>query len=180
MMMPDLFQGIGFLLLTKNETWQPQHVVVNTTNTNSVSTSSSSTVTYRSEEDLMDLTSIPIINVDSNMEVLWSEFVIPWDKIPEKVLKACESGISDKRIITDIIHVVINAMRDIKTNIPSKAFKLVAKKVIDRYPVAFRDQDDDGTVLGDGSHSMFSSLQDRNNYLNRPHKRSTESLPNSI
>lgn len=72
-------------------------------------------------------------------------------------------------------------MRCIKHTIPTKAFKIVAKKIIDQYPNIFRDVDEDGVVLGDGSHSLVCKLQDRNNYLNRPHKRkTTSSLENPV
>lgn len=38
----------------------------------------------------------------------------------------------------------------------------------------FKDIDDDDVMLGDGSHSTYLKLLDRNNYLNRPHKRYSE------
>lgn len=47
----------------------------------------------------------------------------------------------------------------------------MAKKVIDKYSNLFTDVDDDGVVLGAGTHTQVNKLQDRNNYLNRPHKR---------
>ncbi|KAG5876893.1 hypothetical protein JTB14_003217 [Gonioctena quinquepunctata] len=53
-----------------------------------------------------------------------------------------------------------------------KAFRNVAKQLVDKYPITFRDIDNDGVVMGDGTHSIVCKLSDRNNYLNRPHKRS--------
>lgn len=61
-------------------------------------------------------------------------------------------------------------MRNIKKDIPTKAFKYVAQKVINKFPETFKDIDSGGTIIGDGSHSLVCKLVDRNNYLNRPHK----------
>lgn len=52
-----------------------------------------------------------------------------------------------------------------------KAFRLVGNKMATKYPKMFVDVDEDGVVLGDGCSSLVHQLQDRNNYLNRPHKR---------
>ncbi|XP_050311254.1 uncharacterized protein LOC126746895 [Anthonomus grandis grandis] len=53
-------------------------------------------------------------------------------------------------------------------------------EIIDQYPNIFRDVDEDGVVLGDWSHSLVCKLQDRNNYLNRPHKRKTTAVENPV
>lgn len=42
---------------------------------------------------------------------------------------------------------------------------------MDKYPDFFKDVDEDGVELGDGTHSLVTQLYERNNYLNRPHKR---------
>lgn len=94
----------------------------------------------------------------------------------------CENGTRNKRAITEIVHIIVNEMRSIKTNIPSKAFKTIANKMISKYLQTFRDVDDDGVVLGDGISTLYLKLHERNSYLNRPHKRGnidTEPLPSS-
>ncbi|XP_029157655.1 uncharacterized protein LOC114930077 isoform X2 [Nylanderia fulva] len=40
---------------------------------------------------------------------------------------------------------------------------------VDKYPQIFKDMDEDGRCFGDGSHSIYLKLRDRNSYLNRPH-----------
>lgn len=87
--------------------------------------------------------------------------------------KSLNSDKKDRNSITEVVQVVVHEMREISKHIPSKAFKMAAKKIIDRYPNIFKDVDSDGVVVGDGSHSLFSKLTDRNNYLNRPHKRTS-------
>lgn len=42
--------------------------------------------------------------------------------------------------------------------------KIIAKKLVQQYPQTFQD-------LDDGYQSILLKLIDRNNYLNRPHKR---------
>lgn len=60
-------------------------------------------------------------------------------------------------------------MRNIQDFIPVKAFKIVAKKIVEKYPKIFKDMDEDGKCFGNDTHTTFSKLHDRNCYLNRPH-----------
>ncbi|KAG5865544.1 hypothetical protein JTB14_009253 [Gonioctena quinquepunctata] len=101
------------------------------------------------------------------MDFNWSNFKIPWNKLTFDVLNHCKEGKREKQII----HTVVHEMRQIKTKIPMKAFKYVAKQLLEKYPNTFRDIDNDGVVIGDGTHSAITKLSDRNHYLNRPHRR---------
>lgn len=106
-----------------------------------------------------------------NQEVSWKNFQIPWNKVPDYIIKQFADGLKNKQSITRLIHIVVGDMRSIKTLIPVKAFKLAAYKIIDKYRIIFEDVDEDGVTLGDGSGSLTARLQERNNYLNRPCKR---------
>lgn len=111
------------------------------------------------------------INVGSlRSEYSWHTFPIPWGKIPDFMLENLREGRPQKSHLSQMVHVIVNEMRGITTNIPYKAFRIIAKKMCDKYPKAFIDRDEDGTVLGDGMHSLVSKLHIRNTYLNRPHK----------
>ena len=55
------------------------------------------------------------------------------------------------------MQLVIYKMGEIKAHIPSKALKTIARKVIERYPV-FKDIDEDGTVMGDDTYSLYQCL----------------------
>lgn len=70
-----------------------------------------------------------------------------------------------------MIHILVNEMRAIKTMIPAMAFRHVARQLADKFPKSFIDKDEDGTIIGNGIHSTVCRLQDRFNYLNRPHKK---------
>lgn len=150
----------------------------------SVTTSKASTVTIDpiSDSEIMSdiIPESPILGeevqtlmVDGNMEYMWQTFEIPWNKLPMGTLLACEKGLKQRDIHTQVIHMVANEMRSIKTSPSSKAARIVAQKMISKYPLAFQDIDDDGVVLGDGSISVFMKLYERLSYLNRPHKRSS-------
>lgn len=119
----------------------------------------------------------PLIPIN---ESTWQNFQLPLDKIPKYMIDACETGATkDRRITTEVIHIVVNEMRAIKTIIPAMAFRHVARQLADKFPKSFLDKDEDGTIIGNGTHSTVCRLQDRSNYLNRPHKRKslTESSP---
>lgn len=111
------------------------------------------------------------INISCNSEIIWKNFLIPWDKVPHHIIAEFNTSRKVKQSITSFLHIVIDQMRSIKTLIPIKAFKLVAYKIIDKYPQIFEDKDEDGVVLGDGSATLCNKLKERNNYLNRPCKR---------
>lgn len=86
------------------------------------------------------------------------------------MLKQCEEGKISKSDLTEIVHIIVNEMRNVREYIPYKAFRTVAKKISDKYPAAFIDKDEDGTFLGDGMHGIVSKMHIRNIYLNRRHK----------
>lgn len=112
--------------------------------------------------------------IDCNEEYLWENFEIPWSKIPADMLNL-EANKSNKPAIAFIVRVIVDAMRTIKKNIPSKAFKIVARKMAQAYPKIFQDLDEEGIVVGNGYHSIYNKLIDRCNYCNRPHKRTASS-----
>lgn len=125
--------------------------------------------------DIINL-STPII-LDANLEFTWSHMDVPWNKIPENLIKVLEEETKwqdCKSSISEICHTIVHEMRLIKTRIPVAAFKAIASKIVNKYPKTFRDIDADGVVIGDGSYFLIRKLIDRNNYLNRPHKRGFE------
>lgn len=66
----------------------------------------------------------------------------------------------------------VSEMRNVQSFIPSKAFiKIIAEKIVNKYPQTFKDIDEDGKCFGDGYHTTYLKLRDRNCYLNRPHKK---------
>lgn len=100
--------------------------------------------------------------------MLWKLFEIPWEILPKNIFDACDKGkVNDHQAKTFVIQTIVNKMREIKDHIPASAIHIIAQKIIDKFPVMFKDIDEDGIVIGDGSHTLFRKIQDRNNYLNR-------------
>ncbi|XP_044760223.1 uncharacterized protein LOC123317679 [Coccinella septempunctata] len=172
-----------FILLQKGEKWVSQYNVLQS-DSSCVSTSSKASssdffipisddtlIANLENEDLLGNAMV----TETNMEEVWSNFKIPWHKLPLDVIKHCQDGKREKQYITQIIHTIVHEMRQIKTRIPMKAYKYAAKQLVEKYPQTFKDIDSDGVVIGDGTHSAISKMSDRNHYLNRPHKRSRQS-----
>ncbi|KAG5884514.1 hypothetical protein JTB14_021650 [Gonioctena quinquepunctata] len=113
-----------------------------------------SVVQYESNRENVPADNVnPAQHYDCNTQFMWQIFDIPWDQLPRHMIESCERGEREKLVINYIVHTVVNKMREIKTVIPSSAIKIVTKKIVDRFPETFRDMDDDGVVIGDGTHS---------------------------
>lgn len=125
-----------------------------------------------SKDSLYEKDSLHDANINkSNEEYNWTSFEIPYHKIPKDMLAACEKGERNKHIITVIVHIIINELRQIKELIPIKVLRMVADKLRSKFPKMFTDLDEDGNVVGDGYGILFFKLCERATYLRRPHKR---------
>jgi len=109
-----------------------------------------------------------VSNIKIQSDEIWTNFRIPWDNLESTVLKELEAGNRSQFVIHAVVNRIISEMRNIREFIPSKAFKIIANKIIEKYP-QFKDTDEDGKCFGDGSHTLYLKLRDRNCYLNRPH-----------
>lgn len=96
--------------------------------------------------------------------------------VPLNCVQTLEKGDRDTYSITKVIQVVIDDLRQSSTKIPTIILKRVAKEVIDKYPASFKDMDDDGVCLGDGSHTVYNQLRERNYYLTKRIKRIEENV----
>lgn len=82
------------------------------------------------------------------------------------VLKELEIGNRSKYVKHVVVNRTVSEMRNLNKFITSKAFKIIAKKIVDKYPQTFKDMDEDGKCFGDGTHTLYLKLRDRNSYLN--------------
>lgn len=163
-----------FILLQKNEIWCKEKDDVELSKN-----SLPSTITIASEENYSDMSqsssteTITTANIPVN-ENFWKQYDIPWNKLPSDIKCEIDKGNSDKRIINECVRLIISEIRNIKRDTSQHTLKIMAHKMISAYPKIFEDVDDDGEVLGDGSHTIFSKLYERNNYLNKNAKRHSE------
>lgn len=111
-------------------------------------------------------------NVKENLsEDVWRRFQVPWSRLSQSYLNMIKEGKRFKDRYTEIIRICIDELRMVSTSIPYVVYKRVAYKIVEQYPQTFLDTDDDGVVLGDGTFTLVKKMIDRNNYLNKPHKR---------
>lgn len=103
-------------------------------------------------------------NVVTHYEINWQDFQVPWHMLPSSIIANFESG--KKESVAQLIHTVIDVARGVSKKISAPAMKIISKKIVDKYPQAFEDRDDDGRTIGDGTHTIFQKLKGRYFYLN--------------
>lgn len=129
---------------------------------------------YQNKENVANISNegrngpiIEIININPEEDFRWTDYKIPWNKVPFDMLKACEENVRDKSIITEICHIIVNDVRQIKKNVPIQVLKKIASEMILKYPETFMDKDEDGHILEDGSCTIFHKLRERCCYMKR-------------
>ncbi|XP_066595405.1 uncharacterized protein [Prorops nasuta] len=148
------------LLLEENEHWQCaekqlSHLV-------HIDSSTSDSSSYTSESECQSIT---------KSQKSWLDFEVPWKVLEPSVLRELDAGHRNKSVISATVNMIVSRMREYDTFIPSKAFRIVAAKVANKYPLIFKDIDENNKCFGEGIHTLFLKLRDRNAYLNRPHMR---------
>ncbi|XP_070163042.1 uncharacterized protein [Polyergus mexicanus] len=166
--------GEIFMLLQSEEFWSPQNETElhSTASCDTLSIHSDSMSIFSSSSSTRHVsspTTVSHIKIQSDNNEIWTRFRIPWDNLESTVLKELEVGNRSKYVIHTVVNRIVSEMRNLQEFIPSKAFKIIAKKVIEKYPQTFKDMDEDGKCFGDGGHTLYLKLRDRNCYLNRPH-----------
>jgi len=159
-----------FMLLQSGEFWSSQNETelhsMASCDTVSLTSSLSESLSVSSNPSYVSLpTNMSHIKRQSNNEEIWTNFCIPWNTLEPAVLKELELRKRNKYVIHAVVNRVISEMRNLQDFIPSKAFKIIAKKIVDKYPQTFQDMDEDGNHFGDGIHTLFLKLRDRNNNL---------------
>ncbi|CAH0554613.1 unnamed protein product [Brassicogethes aeneus] len=162
------------ILLEKDQFW----VAENSLHPNPTSieeTQSLAQIITEAEIDLNlnEIQNMPLVIFDQNSEMFWKEFNL-WKHVSLKNIENLENGVRTSNLTKEVIRNVVDGMREIKTIIPCKAFKIVASRMVDKYKQSFQAHDEENVILGNGYDHIYCKLLDRNNYLNRPNKRNTE------
>lgn len=159
------------ILLQPNEEWIPSSQICDDSDTLTTNSSILNEITNTIDIDNIDNEEFQTQkNIKATGHSRVTEIILPWEKLSDFTRQKCEAGERDRRAISDVIHMAITEMQKIDQLIPSKNIKIVAQKIVSKYPAVFQDTDDDGVVIGDGMHSTYNKLVDHNNYLNKPHK----------
>jgi hypothetical protein len=177
------------ILLTKDESWKPikdQSFSYSTCSTETLVSSPSSSRSRSSPlresqsplTESSDLSRFNDITVQSPKvsHNTWEKYEIPWYQLNRCVIEDCEQGSRIQDCTNRVVNVTVDSVRELKKIVSTKTFKILAKKIINKYPKQFQDIDEDGVIIGDGCFSVTSKLIDRNNYLNRPHKRPSNAV----
>jgi len=85
------------------------------------------------------------------------------------VLKELQNGSRNKYVINAVVNRTVSEMKNVQKFVPSKAFKIIAEKIFNKYPQTSKDINEDSTCFGEGFHIAYLKLRDRNYYLNKPH-----------
>ncbi|XP_066590581.1 uncharacterized protein [Prorops nasuta] len=173
-----------FMLLEDHDKWSPacdakdtdKNVSSSCIPTDSTSTSAPSNLLTISDKD-----SRTNVTKYLNSEEFWDHFEINWSNIDPTVLKELEDGRRNIYVIYEVVNRTVAEMKNEMKIITSKAFKIMSRKIVNKYPKTFKDFDEEGKTFGDGTYTTYRKLHDRYNYLNMPHmKRSlprTENVP---
>ncbi|XP_043469439.1 putative histone-lysine N-methyltransferase 1 isoform X2 [Leptopilina heterotoma] len=104
--------------------------------------------------------------------VSWDEYVVPWTNLPAVDVLACHNGTATERNKHNVVQSVITDMRFYNVLIRRQDLQKIAKQFMIKFPIAFKDLDEDGETLDNGYNGILKKLEDHNNYLNRtPNRR---------
>lgn len=163
--------GEILMLLRPEESWSVQNeTAVNISSDTASLTSSLNEEPFSPSSSSLSIPS-PINQISNNKQLqneFWRNFQIPWNNLEPTVLKELQNGSRNKYVINAVVNRTVSEMRNVQEFIPSKAFKIIAEKIV-KYPQTFKDINEDGTCFGEGFHTTYLKLRDRNCYLNRPH-----------
>lgn len=98
-------------------------------------------------------------------EELWWNLDLRWEDLSKQARDDLEKG---RTVWREVVHLVVNRMREISKYLPRNAIKIVARRIIQKYP-QFTDKIND-EVVGCGYYQIYLKIQDHNNYLNRNEK----------
>ncbi|XP_029663033.1 LOW QUALITY PROTEIN: uncharacterized protein LOC115235398 [Formica exsecta] len=165
--------GETFMLLQPEESWSIQNEIeLNKASSASLASSLNDETFFSFSSSSRSISSPTNEISDNNIQSRnknWNSFRILWDNLESTVIEELQNGRRSKYAINAVVNRTVSKMRNVQNFIPSKAFKIIAEKIVDKYPQTFKDIDEDGKCFGDGSHTTYLKLRDRNCYLNRPH-----------
>ena len=106
-------------------------------------------------------------SLGENIEKIWKYFQFDWNSCPVRRINELKQGIKTGEIIRYFFHQSVDQMRDVNTNIPEYAMRIVANQIFVAFPDVFQDKNLRNEKLGRGCHTMTSKIINRNNNLNR-------------
>lgn len=139
-------------------------------NNSIVSNANDSTV---SNDETLSLASVTPSNAKN--ATLFKEFSIPWNKVPNDVMKILKGKGSLGKRLNTLGNVLVEALRERSAHIPIRVFRQVAQQAAEKYPDSLLEKDREGQFIATTPQSLISKMINRNNALNRPQKRASGS-----
>ena len=102
-----------------------------------------------------------------NVDEAWNNFKFNWNACVISKINDLKNNIKTKDVIKYFVHQSIYQMRDISTNIPEYAIRIVVQQFVEAYPNVFEDRNFQNEKIGNGCHTLCSKMINRNHNLNR-------------
>ncbi|EDW64040.1 uncharacterized protein [Drosophila virilis] len=103
----------------------------------------------------------------------FKEFSIPWSKVPNDIMKLLRGKTSLGKRLNTLANLLVDALRERSSHIPSMVFREVAQQAAEKYPDSLLEKDREGQQIATTPQSLISKMINRNNALNRPQKRAS-------
>lgn len=105
-------------------------------------------------------------------KLLFSNYSFDFKKIPKFISDELDAGHKlNASLQHDLVHHVVNDLRQISVSITMETFRSVAKEMSQRYPNGFSIMDKNDQILDMDSITLASALLNHHQYLNRGLKR---------
>ncbi|XP_055388137.1 uncharacterized protein LOC129616505 [Condylostylus longicornis] len=108
---------------------------------------------------------------NSQVSRLFSQFKIPWNKMPHDVSEMLENKKKLNKRLTALANVVVDELRAFSFYIPMSVFRSVAQQAADKFPDSIIEKDENGKFISNEPLALITKMKNRNNTLNRAPKR---------
>lgn len=115
----------------------------------------------------------PVINTEN----MFTNFQIPWKKVPIDILKILDSHQKLGKRLNVFANLIVDELRDISPNISMAVFRNISQQAIRSYPDSFLEKDNQGEIISQSNITLLTTMRNRNNFLNRAPKRNNENDP---
>ncbi|KAH8263380.1 hypothetical protein KR044_007846, partial [Drosophila immigrans] len=135
-----------------------------------VSNANDSTV---SNDETLSLASVTPSNSKTSTAAHFKEFAIPWSKVPNDIMKLLRGKTSLGKRLNTLANLLVDALRERSTHIPTRVFREVALQAAQKYPDSLLEKDREGQQIATSPQALISKMINRNNALKRPQKRAS-------
>jgi hypothetical protein len=115
------------------------------------------------EQELTPIEKVDKVKLMSSFE----QYKIPFNLFPAAALARMNVNMHVDEFLRDIIHLIINDMRQISSTLPLPVIRRVVDQLCEKYPNSFTTRNKDGTLTSKKNEQMIIKFVNRNNQINR-------------